>query len=137
MPLELRKWLASYLLFAAISANSFFFVKVAVQSLEPLQISFARVAIGAATLIVFLVATGKRLPTDRKLWGYFAVAAIFQSTLPFTLYGYGVQHVSSVHAAIWKSNDTAISAASRSGPSDRNGDSPQKSADCSSVSWAR
>ena len=101
MPLESRKWLASYLLFAAISGNSFFFVKVAVQSLEPLQISFARVAIGAATLIVFLVATGKRLPTDRKLWGYFAVAAIFQSTLPFTLYGYGVQHVSSVLAAIW------------------------------------
>jgi drug/metabolite transporter (DMT)-like permease/GNAT superfamily N-acetyltransferase len=101
MPPESRKWLTSYLLFAAISGNSFFFVKVAVQSLEPLQISFARVTIGVATLVVFLIATGRRLPTDRKLWGYFAVAAIFQSTLPFTLYGYGVQHVSSVLAAIW------------------------------------
>ena len=97
----MRRWVPSFVLLAAIWGNSFFFIKVAVGSLHPLQISFGRMAIASVTLLVVLFATGRRLPTDPKLWGHFAVASVVLTTLPFTLFGYGEQHVSSVVAAIW------------------------------------
>ncbi|GAA0364654.1 DMT family transporter [Microbispora corallina] len=97
----MRRWVPSFILLALIWGNSFFFIKVALGSLHPLQISFGRMAIGALTLLVALLATGRRLPRDPRLWGHFAVASIVLTTVPFTLFGYGEQHVSSVLAAIW------------------------------------
>ncbi|OPG02989.1 DMT family transporter [Microbispora sp. GKU 823] len=97
----MRRWLPSFILLALVWGNSFFFIKVALGSLHPLQISFGRMAVGALTLLVAVLATGRRLPRDPRLWGHFAVASIVLTTVPFTLFGYGEQHVSSVLAAIW------------------------------------
>ncbi|MEW9529970.1 DMT family transporter [Microbispora sp. NPDC049125] len=97
----MRRWVPSFILLAAIWGNSFFFIKVALGSLHPLQISFGRMAIGALTLLVTLLVRGRRLPRDPRLWGHFAVVSVVLTTVPFTLFGYGEQHVSSVLAAIW------------------------------------
>ena len=97
----MRRWLPSFILLALIWGNSFFFIKVALGSLHPLQISFLRLAVGALTLLVAVLATGRRLPRDPRLWGHFAVASVVLTTVPFTLFGYGEQYVSSVVAAIW------------------------------------
>ncbi|WP_182907937.1 DMT family transporter [Microbispora sp. H13382] len=97
----MRRWLPSFILLALVWGNSFFFIKVALGSLHPLQISFLRMAVGALTLLVAVLATGRRLPRDPRLWGHFAVASVVLTTVPFTLFGYGEQHVSSVVAAIW------------------------------------
>ncbi|GIH24512.1 transporter [Acrocarpospora phusangensis] len=97
----MRRWLPSFVLLAAIWGNSFFFIKVAVGALHPLQVSFGRMAVGALTLLIILYATGRRLPRDPRLWGHFAVASVTLTTIPFTLFGYGEQYVSSVLAAIW------------------------------------
>ncbi|MGW5684845.1 DMT family transporter [Nonomuraea sp. NPDC003754] len=95
------RWLPAFLLLALIWGNSFFFIKVAVGALHPLQISFGRMAIGAATLLAALAVSRKALPRDPRLWGHFQVASVVLTTLPFTLFAYGEQYVSSVVAAIW------------------------------------
>ncbi|MFD1933589.1 MULTISPECIES: DMT family transporter [Nonomuraea] len=95
------RWLPAFLLLALIWGNSFFFIKVAVSALHPLQVSFGRMAIGAATLLVALAVTRKALPRDPRLWGHFQVASVVLTTVPFTLFAYGEQYVSSVVAAIW------------------------------------
>ncbi|HEX4811284.1 MAG TPA: DMT family transporter [Nonomuraea sp.] len=97
----MRRWLPGFLALAAIWGNSFFFIKVAVSSLHPLQVSFTRMAIGAAVLLVALAVTRRPLPRDPRLWGHFLVASVVLTTLPFILFAYGEQYVSSVVAAIW------------------------------------
>ncbi|NUR83420.1 MAG: DMT family transporter [Nonomuraea sp.] len=97
----LKPWLPGFLALAAIWGNSFFFIKVAVTALDPLQVTVARMAIGAAVLLAVVVLTGKRLPRDPRLWGHWQVASIVLTTVPFTLFGYGEQYVSSVVASIW------------------------------------
>ena len=96
-----RGWLPSYLMLAAIWGTSFLFIKVGVRELHPLWLTFARVAAGSAVLLVVLAVTRDRLPRDARLWGHLAVVAALGVTLPFTLFGYGEQRVSSVLAGIW------------------------------------
>jgi drug/metabolite transporter (DMT)-like permease len=96
-----RRWLPAYLLLAAIWGTSFLFIKVGVRELHPLWLTFGRVAAGLLTLLVVLAATRDRLPRDLRLWGHLSVVALLGVTVPFTLFGYGEQRVSSVLAGIW------------------------------------
>ncbi len=98
---ELSRWLPGYLLLAAIWGTSFLFIKVGVRELHPLWLTFGRVAAGVLTLLVVLVATRDRLPRDARLWGHLTVVALLGVSLPFTLFGFGEQRVSSVLAGIW------------------------------------
>ncbi|MFF0375736.1 DMT family transporter [Actinoplanes missouriensis] len=98
---ELRRWLPSYLALAAIWGTSFLFIKVGVRELHPLWLTFGRVAAGVLILLVVLAVTRDRLPRDLRLWGHLMVVALLGVVLPFTLFGYGEQRVSSVLAGIW------------------------------------
>ncbi len=97
----LRAWLPGFLLLAVIWGTSFLFIRVAVAELHPLWLTFGRVGAGAITLVVVLLATRDRLPRDPRLWAHLAVVALVGVVLPFTLFGYGEQRVSSVLAGIW------------------------------------
>jgi len=98
---ELRRWLPSYLILAAIWGTSFLFIKVGVRELHPLWLTFGRVAAGVLTLLVVLAVTRDRLPREWRLWGHLAVVGLLGVSLPFTLFGFGEQRVSSVLAGIW------------------------------------
>ncbi len=86
---------------AAIWGTSFLFIKVGVRELHPLWLTFARVAAGTAVLLVVLAVTRDRLPRDARLWGHLSVVAALGVSLPFTLFGFGEQRVSSMLAGIW------------------------------------
>jgi drug/metabolite transporter (DMT)-like permease len=105
---ELRSWLPSFLLLAAIWGTSFLFIKVGVRELHPLWLTFGRVVAGAATLLVVLVATRDRLPRDLRLWGHLVVIAALGVAIPFTLFGFGEQRVSSVLAGIWNATTPLV-----------------------------
>lgn len=98
---DLRRWLPAYLLLAGIWGTSFLFIKVGVRELHPLWLTFGRVSTGVLTLLVVLAVTRDRLPRDARLWGHLSVVALLGVTVPFTLFGYGEQRVSSVLAGIW------------------------------------
>jgi drug/metabolite transporter (DMT)-like permease len=84
---------------AAIWGASFLFIKVGVEhGVPPAGVAFTRVAIGA---LVLLAVVRTRLPRGRVVNGHLFVVALVMNTLPFTLFAYGEQHVSSVLAGIY------------------------------------
>ncbi|HEX6500152.1 MAG TPA: DMT family transporter [Micromonosporaceae bacterium] len=96
-----RRWVPAFVALAAIWGCSFLFIKVALDQVHPVYVTLGRVAIGAVTLLLVLVASRDRLPRDPRLWGHLAVVALLANSMPFTLFGFGEQRASSVLAGIW------------------------------------
>jgi drug/metabolite transporter (DMT)-like permease len=94
-------WLPGFLALAAIWGSSFLFIKVGLRELHPVYITFGRVGLGALTLLLILLVTRTRLPRDLTTWGHLAFCGLVGVAVPFTLFGYGEQYVSSVLAGIW------------------------------------
>ncbi|GAB3149773.1 DMT family transporter [Micromonospora sonneratiae] len=105
---SLRSWLPGFLILALIWGSSFLFIKVGVQELHPLYVTLARVATGSLTLLLVLAVLRDRLPRDPKLWLHLAVAAAIGIAVPYTLFGYGEQRVSSVLAGIWNATTPLV-----------------------------
>jgi drug/metabolite transporter (DMT)-like permease len=103
-----RSWVPPFVLLAMIWGSSFLFIKVGVRELHPLYVTLGRVGAGALVLLAVLVLTRDRLPRDPRLWAHLAVVAAVSSALPFTLFGYGEQRVSSVLAGIWNATTPLI-----------------------------
>jgi drug/metabolite transporter (DMT)-like permease len=94
-------WQARFALLALAWGSTFLFIKIGVEALAPLQVSFGRLLVGTAVLLALVAARGERLPVERRTWARLAVAAVLLNVAPFTLFAYGEQHVSSVLAGIW------------------------------------
>jgi drug/metabolite transporter (DMT)-like permease len=94
-------WQASFLLLASVWGGSFMFIKIGLEALDPLEVALARLALGAATLLVLLLVTGDRLPRGITVWRHVLVLSVLFNSLPFSLFSFGEQHVSSVVAGIW------------------------------------
>jgi len=80
--------------------GSFFFSKVALAQLPPFTIVFCRVGLAAAVLNLVLVASGRRMPRDFRLWGAFLVMGMLNNLIPFSLIFWGQTHISSGLASI-------------------------------------
>jgi drug/metabolite transporter (DMT)-like permease len=96
-----RRWEARAVLLSAIWGTSFLFMKVGDRSFVPFEVTLGRVAVGALILIVILVASRQRLPSDLRLWAHLAVAGLLMNAVPFTLIAWGEQRISSLAAGIW------------------------------------
>jgi drug/metabolite transporter (DMT)-like permease len=94
-------WLGAYLLLSAIWGTSFLFIKIADRQLSPLQVVFARLALGCAPVLLALLVRRERLPSGRRTWAHLAVLALISNALPFSLIAYGETHISSVLAGLW------------------------------------
>jgi drug/metabolite transporter (DMT)-like permease len=88
------------LLLASLWGPSFLFIKVAVDEIPPLTLVVGRVGIAATLLFVILRFQGRKLPKVGPIWIHFAVMALFQNALPFTLINWGEQYIDSALAAI-------------------------------------
>lgn len=98
---ELRSWLPGYLALALIWGSSFLFIKVAVRELHPLYVALGRVGVGALVLAVALLVTRAPLPREPRVWGHLTVIGVVGVAIPFALFSYGEERVSSVLAGIW------------------------------------
>jgi drug/metabolite transporter (DMT)-like permease len=97
-----------FLVLGAIWGSSFLFIKVGVGELHPVYVTLARVALGAATLLVFLLLMRDRLPRDPRLWAHLAVLGTVGVAIPFTLFGYGEQRIPSLLAGIWNATTPLV-----------------------------
>lgn len=79
---------------------TFFFAALAVQELPPLTLVLARVALAALILIPLVVAFGHPIPTTRAAWRPFAVLAVLNNVIPFTLIFYGQTRIASGLASV-------------------------------------
>lgn len=80
--------------------GSFFFLALALKGLPPFTIVLGRVGFAALLLYSYMRIVGQVLPTGRTVWASFFVVAFFANALPFAMFAYGQQSVSSGLASI-------------------------------------
>jgi drug/metabolite transporter (DMT)-like permease len=93
-------WQVAFLLLAATWGCSFWWIKLGLQVLAPVQVAFVRLAIGASALLIVCAITGSRLPRSRTTWRHLIVVGLLWNSLPFTLFAVGETQISSVLAGI-------------------------------------
>lgn len=80
---------------AAIWGSGFLLIKISLRGFTPVQLTFARLALGALVLAVVVAVMRLRFPTERRLWGHLVVAALLANAIPYTLFGVAEQTVDS------------------------------------------
>ena len=93
------KWLPAYLALAGIWGCSFLFIKLGLESFTPTGVAFTRIAFGAVTLLVISAITRTALP-PRWSWKYVFIASLLWVSVPWMLFGFGQQYVTSALAGI-------------------------------------
>src|SRR5262249_7881856 len=94
-----REW-GTLLLLALIWGCSFYFVAVALRGLPPLTIIAVRVGIAPVGVHAGIRIMGIAPPPDARAWASFAVMAILNNVIPFTLLAWGQTQVASGVASI-------------------------------------
>lgn len=92
-------WLLLIIL-SVLWGGSFFFVELALDGLGPFTLVTGRVGLGALALLIFVRATGNRMPREARLWGAFLVMGALNNLIPFTLIAWGQVHIDSGLASI-------------------------------------
>jgi drug/metabolite transporter (DMT)-like permease len=101
VPAGRPSWVPAFFATAFMWGTSFLFIKIAVRELPPVYVALGRIAIGALTLLALLAVRRERLPRGGRLWAHLTLLAVFANTVPFSLFAYAEQRVSSVLAGIW------------------------------------
>ena len=87
--------LARLALLALLWGSSFLWIKLALDGLSPVQLVLARLALGAAILVLVVRLRRLRLPHDKITWLHLTVAALVGNAIPYLLFAIGEQTVSS------------------------------------------
>jgi drug/metabolite transporter (DMT)-like permease len=98
---QASSWQAQFALLATIWGASFLLIKVADESLTPLQVALGRVVFGGAAVLLVLAAQRQRLRFSSVEWLHLFVVALLFNSLPFVCFAWGETHTSSVLAGIW------------------------------------
>ena len=88
------------LVLAGIWGASFLLIKLGLEGLTPIQLTLGRLVLGAGVLAVVLGVRRVPWPRERSLWGHFVVMAVMANIVPFTLFGWGEQRITSGLAGV-------------------------------------
>ena len=104
-------WIAvQFLLTGIIWGSSFLFMKVALVGLSPAQVAWSRLILGALTLGLFVVLRRDSLPRRLAVWGHMTVLAISFCVVPFLLFSWAQQYVTSGLASIYNATTPIMTA---------------------------
>ena len=87
-------------LLALIWGSSFLLIKFALEGVTPPQLVLGRLIAGAVVLLVIVKVTGGALPRERAVWGHLALMSVVANIIPFFLFAWGEQRVTSGMAGI-------------------------------------
>lgn len=107
---------------ALIWGSSFLYIEVALDGLTPTQIVAARLLIGSAALAVAVRLGVARYPSGVTQWRLVATLAVIQNVVPFALFAWGQERVSSSVASVMNATTplwTALFAAAALLPGER------------------
>lgn len=90
--------------------SSFLFMKVALGGLSPAQVVWSRLVLGALALGLFVVLRRERLPRAPRTWLHLTVVAITFCVVPFLIFSWAQQHVSSGLASIYNATTPIMTA---------------------------
>lgn len=85
---------------ALLWGTNFALIKVSLDAFTPTQVTFGRMALGAAFLVGVVLARREPWPRGRVVWGHLVVAALVANTLPYFLFAYGETRVDSSIAGV-------------------------------------
>jgi drug/metabolite transporter (DMT)-like permease len=87
-------------LLALIWGSAFLWIKLADRGFSPVEVTLARLALGAAVLFAIVLARREKVPRPGRLWVHIVVAALFANAVPYLLFAVAEQHVDSSTAGI-------------------------------------
>jgi drug/metabolite transporter (DMT)-like permease len=101
----MRRYLlpAGWVVLGLIWGSSFLWIKIAIGEIPPATLVAWRMTLGAAGLVTFLVASGRRLPSARRDLAKLAVLGLINTALPIFLISWGEQFIDSGTAAVFNS----------------------------------
>src|SRR4051794_18539305 len=108
----------SWVLLLALSAlwgASYTFIRIGVETIPPLTLIAARTVLASSLLLVWLrIGKAAIIPRDPAIWRQFAVQALLNSVVPFTLLAWAERDVEASLAAILNSTSPVIAFAGMS-----------------------
>jgi len=99
-----------FLLAGIVWGSSFLFMKVALEGITPGQVAWSRLVLGALTLGLFVALRRDRLPRRLKTWMHMTVLAVSFCIVPFLLFSWAQQHVTSGLASIYNATTPLMTA---------------------------
>ena len=97
--MKLADWLL-LLMLSFLWGGSFFFNEIVLRQLAPFTLVFARVALAAIFLWVYIFFTGEKIELSRQLVVTSLVLGIFNNFIPFSLIVWGQQYIEGGEASI-------------------------------------
>jgi len=94
-----QAWLGFWLL-SLVWGSSYFFIRIGVEQLPPIQLVFMRTAIAAVGLNLVILARGKRLPTEWRGIRDLIILGVFNTVIPFFLITWGEVRIESSLASV-------------------------------------
>ena len=85
---------------ALLWGSGFFWIKLSLAGFTPVQLTFARLALGALVLVPIVLVRRLPRPAGAAMWGHLAVSALIANALPYTLWAVAEQTASSGIAAV-------------------------------------
>ena len=102
--------MVQFVLTGIIWGSSFLFMKVALEGISPAQVAWSRLLLGALTLGLFVALRRDPLPRSLRLWGHMTVLAVSFCVVPFLLFSWAQQHVTSGLASIYNATTPIMTA---------------------------
>lgn len=99
-----------FVLCGVIWGSSFLFMKVALTGISPAQVAWSRLVLGGLTLGLFVLLRRDRLPRRLGIWAHMTVLAVTFCVVPFLLFSWAQQHVTSGLASIYNATTPIMTA---------------------------
>jgi len=95
-----RSGLPRIALLALIWGSGFLWIKLADRGFSPVEVTLARLVLGAAVLSAVILVRRETVPRSLRLWVHITVAALFANAIPYLLFAVAEQTVDSSTAGI-------------------------------------
>ena len=99
-----------FVLCGIVWGSSFLFMKVALTGITPGQVAWSRLVLGGLTLGLFVALRRDPLPRRPRVWLHMTVLALSFCVVPFLLFSWAQQHVTSGLASIYNATTPIMTA---------------------------
>ena len=99
-----------FVLAGIVWGSSFLFMKVALTGISPAQVAWTRILLGTVTLGALVLLRREHLTRSLRVWGHLLVLGITFCVIPFLLFSWAQQHVSSGVASIFNATTPIMTA---------------------------
>lgn len=99
-----------FILTGIVWGSSFLFIAIALTGMTPAQVAGGRLLFGALALAAIVAIRRERLPRTVRVWGHLCVLAVSFCVVPFLLFAWAEQHVSSGLASIFNATTPIMTA---------------------------